>query len=70
VAAQELGFEEEERHFSMASADKVPMLAEGHRKIDDEVRHLKMIERPAIIEAIEMARAHGVLAENAEYHAA
>jgi transcription elongation factor GreA len=46
------------------------MLAEGHRKIDDEVRHLKMIERPAIIEAIEMARAHGDLAENAEYHAA
>ena len=54
----------------MASADKVPMLAEGHRKIDDEVRHLKMIERPAIIEAIEMARAHGDLSENAEYHAA
>ncbi len=54
----------------MASADKVPMLAEGHRKIDEEVRHLKMVERPAIIEAIEMARAHGDLAENAEYHAA
>jgi transcription elongation factor GreA len=46
------------------------MLAEGHRKIDDEVRHLKMIERPAIIEAIEVARAHGDLSENAEYHAA
>jgi transcription elongation factor GreA len=46
------------------------MLAEGHRKIDDEVRHLKMVERPAIIEAIEMARAHGDLSENAEYHAA
>ncbi|WP_309661570.1 transcription elongation factor GreA [Sphingomonas sp.] len=54
----------------MASADKVPMLAEGHRKIDDEVRHLKMFERPAIIEAIEVARAHGDLSENAEYHAA
>jgi transcription elongation factor GreA len=46
------------------------MLAEGHRKIDDEVSHLKMVERPAIIEAIEMARAHGDLSENAEYHAA
>ena len=54
----------------MASADKVPMLAEGHRKIDDEVRQLKMFERPAIIEAIELARAHGDLSENAEYHAA
>ena len=54
----------------MASADKVPMLPEGHRKVDEEVRHLKMIERPAIIEAIELARAHGDLSENAEYHAA
>ncbi len=54
----------------MASADKVPMLAEGHRKISDEVRHLKLIERPAVIQAIEEARAHGDLSENAEYHAA
>ena len=54
----------------MATADKVPMLAEGHRKLNDEVRHLKSIERPAVIEAIEVARAHGDLSENAEYHAA
>ena len=54
----------------MATADKVPMLAEGHRKLNDEVRHLKSVERPAVIEAIEVARAHGDLSENAEYHAA
>ncbi|HXH52630.1 MAG TPA: transcription elongation factor GreA [Sphingomicrobium sp.] len=54
----------------MASADKVPMLAEGHRKLSDDVRHLKTIERPAVIDAIEAARAHGDLSENAEYHAA
>ncbi len=54
----------------MASADKVPMLPEGHRQLTDEVRHLKTIERLAIIEAIEVARAHGDLSENAEYHAA
>ncbi|MEO5773263.1 MAG: transcription elongation factor GreA [Sphingomicrobium sp.] len=54
----------------MASADKVPMLAEGHRKLNDEVRQLKLIERPSVIEAIEVARAHGDLSENAEYHAA
>ncbi len=54
----------------MASADKVPMLAEGHRKLSEQVRHLKTVERPAIVEAIEAARAHGDLAENAEYHAA
>lgn len=54
----------------MASADKVPMLAEGHRKLSEQVRHLKNVERPAVVEAIEAARAHGDLSENAEYHAA
>jgi transcription elongation factor GreA len=53
----------------MASADKVPMLAEGHRKLNDELRRLKA-ERPEIVESIEAARAHGDLSENAEYHAA
>jgi transcription elongation factor GreA len=54
----------------MASADKVPMLAEGHRKLSDQVRQLKTVERPEIVQAIEDARAHGDLSENAEYHAA
>ena len=54
----------------MASADKVPMLEEGHRKLNDELRRLRVEERPAIVEAIEAARAHGDLSENAEYHAA
>src|ERR687883_2071584 len=54
----------------MASADKVPMLEEGHRKLSDELRRLRHEERPAIVEAIEAARAHGDIAENAEYHAA
>ena len=54
----------------MATVDKMPMLAEGYEKLSNEVRHLKMIERPAIIDAIEEARAHGDLSENAEYHAA
>ena len=53
----------------MASADKVPMLAEGHRKLTDDLKRLKD-ERPSIVEAIEEARAHGDLSENAEYHAA
>ena len=52
------------------ASEKVPMLAEGHRHLSDELRRLKMHERPAIIEAIEVARAHGDLSENAEYHAA
>ena len=54
----------------MASAEKVPMLEEGHRKLTDELRRLRIEERPAIVEAIEVARAHGDLSENAEYHAA
>jgi transcription elongation factor GreA len=52
------------------ASDKVPMLVEGQRKLQDEVKHLKTVERPAIIDAIEEARAHGDLSENAEYHAA
>jgi transcription elongation factor GreA len=46
------------------------MLAEGHRKLTDELKRLRSEERPAIVEAIEDARAHGDLSENAEYHAA
>ena len=52
------------------ASEKVPMLAEGQRKLQDEVKHLKTVERPAVIAAIEEARAHGDLSENAEYHAA
>lgn len=54
----------------MATVDKMPMLAEGFERLQNEVRRLKMIERPAVIDAIEEARAHGDLSENAEYHAA
>jgi transcription elongation factor GreA len=51
------------------ASEKVPMLAEGHRQMSDELKRLKT-ERPDIIESIEVARAHGDLSENAEYHAA
>jgi transcription elongation factor GreA len=54
----------------MASTEKVPMLPEGHRTLTDELKRLRSQERPAIVEAIEEARAHGDLSENAEYHAA
>jgi transcription elongation factor GreA len=54
----------------MATVDKLPMLAEGYEKLQNDVRHLKTVERPSIIDAIEEARAHGDLSENAEYHAA
>ena len=50
----------------MATVDKLPMLAEGYEKLQNDVRHLKTVERPAVIDAIEEARGHGDLAENAE----
>jgi transcription elongation factor GreA len=46
------------------------MTAAGLAALEDELRTLKAVERPAIIRAIAEARAHGDLSENAEYHAA
>jgi len=51
------------------ASEKVPMLAEGFEHLTEELKRLKL-ERPQIVEAIEEARAHGDLSENAEYHAA
>jgi transcription elongation factor GreA len=51
------------------ASEKVPMLAEGHRHLESELKRLKL-ERPSIVDSIEEARAHGDLSENAEYHAA
>lgn len=50
--------------------EKVPMTAEGHQRLEAELKSLKHDQRPAVIKAIEEARAHGDLSENAEYHAA
>ncbi|KXU91634.1 MULTISPECIES: transcription elongation factor GreA [Acetobacter] len=49
---------------------KTPMTEKGLRRLEDELRNLKSVERPAIIRAIAEARSHGDLSENAEYHAA
>ena len=46
------------------------MTGEGYTSLDDELKRLKTLERPAVIAAISEARAHGDLSENAEYHAA
>lgn len=46
------------------------MTAVGYKRLQDELRHLKLVERPAVIKAIAEAREHGDLSENAEYHAA
>ncbi|WP_414903235.1 transcription elongation factor GreA [Sphingomonas flavalba] len=54
----------------MATVEKLPMLAEGHKALSEELHRLKTVDRPDVIAAIEEARAHGDLSENAEYHAA
>lgn len=53
----------------MATVEKMPMLQVGYDKLTAQLRELKA-ERPLIVDAIEEARAHGDLSENAEYHAA
>jgi len=50
--------------------EKIPMTPGGLTTLEDELRSLKSVERPAVIRAIAEAREHGDLSENAEYHAA
>lgn len=49
---------------------KIPMTANGFNQLQEELKHLKHVERQAVIQAIAQAREHGDLSENAEYHAA
>jgi transcription elongation factor GreA len=50
--------------------DRIPITREGLEKLKAELNHLEGVERPQNIKAIEEARSHGDLSENAEYHAA
>ena len=50
--------------------ERIPMSQEGYARLRQELDRLQKKERPAVIEAIEVARGHGDLKENAEYHAA
>lgn len=50
--------------------ERIPMTAAGFKALEDEINHLKSVERREVIKAIAEARAHGDLSENAEYHAA
>jgi len=51
-------------------AETVPMTPEGHRRLQEELKHLIRVERPRVIQDIAEARDHGDLSENAEYDAA
>ena len=50
--------------------EKIPMTRAGYDQLDEELRELRSVQRPAVIRAIAEAREHGDLSENAEYHAA
>jgi transcription elongation factor GreA len=54
----------------MLQMNKIPMTAPGFDRLEEELKQLKSVERPAIIRAIAEAREHGDISENAEYHAA
>lgn len=50
--------------------ERFPITAKGHAKLLEEIKHLKSVERPLIVQAIGEARLLGDLSENAEYHSA
>ncbi|MDH3233093.1 MAG: transcription elongation factor GreA [Alphaproteobacteria bacterium] len=50
--------------------ERIPMTENGHARLQEELKTLKSVERPAVIKALEEARSHGDLSENAEYEAA
>jgi transcription elongation factor GreA len=54
----------------LGTMEKIPMTRAGFTALDEELKVLKSVERPAVIRAIAEAREHGDLSENAEYHAA
>ena len=51
-------------------SDRVPMTRGGYDNLESELENLKTVERPKIVKEIEIARAHGDISENAEFHAA
>ena len=50
--------------------EKVPMTVVGRKRLEEELHQLLTVERPMVVRAIEVARAHGDLSENADYSAA
>ncbi|HEU4340364.1 MAG TPA: hypothetical protein VFU31_02220, partial [Candidatus Binatia bacterium] len=47
---------------------RVPMTSQGYQRLMEELKRLKAVERPKLVQEIEEARGHGDLSENAEFH--
>ena len=58
------------RELECVEMERIPMTAEGHERLETELKRLKTVERPDVIKSISAAREHGDLSENAEYDAA
>lgn len=56
--------------FNIMAEEKIPMTVKGKRLLEEELKHLMTVERPTVVKAIEIARGHGDLSENADYSAA
>ncbi len=52
------------------ASDRLPITVRGKAKLEEELKRLMSVERPSVIKAIEEARSHGDISENAEYDAA
>jgi transcription elongation factor GreA len=51
-------------------SERLPMTRGGYQKLEEELHRLKTVDRVKIVNEIEVARAHGDISENAEFHAA
>ena len=68
--ARPLNDNAQDKNENAVNMEKAPITSGGYARMEEELKRLKAVDRPAVIQAISEAREHGDLSENAEYHAA